>query len=161
MDWSTILPAIIGMAIPFLLPLFPGLGAILKIIPKPVWGALLKAVDPGATITWSVPVAARRSELEARRTALLARLTFGEGGGDGTVAALDNVNRELAALPAGGILDTLKQNPLLILAIVGGVIFFVTQKGGCTKPAPAAPVKAAPEVSIANPFDGRSLQRNS
>ena len=29
------------------------------------------------------------------------------------------------------------------------------------EPAPAAPVKAAPEVSIANPFDGRSLQQNS
>lgn len=41
-----------------------------------------------------------------------------------------------AAAPLGGIIDWIKSNPLILVAIVGGVILFASQGGGC-KPKPA------------------------
>lgn len=154
-DFTTIM-AFIGPLLPFLLTLFPGLNAILKVVPKAVWVAMVKAVDPGATITWSVPLSARRDELEARRTALLAKVTMAQG----TAAddeALRNINRELAALPSGTIIDTIKSNPLILVAIVGGIIFFVSQKGGCQKPATPNQPQTKPAVSVTHPYGGHSL----
>jgi len=132
----TIWGPILGALIPFLLPMFPGLKNILAIVPKGVWAAMIKAVDPGATLTWSVSAASRRGELETRRAKLLAKVAANSATPEDE-AALERTGAELAALPAiGGILDTLKANPMLIVAIVGGIILFTSQGGGCKKQPP-------------------------
>ncbi|MEY5145622.1 MAG: hypothetical protein RL745_991 [Actinomycetota bacterium] len=131
-DFATILQFLLPF-LPFILPMFPGLSNILKIIPKPVWLAVLKAVDPGVVVTWSTPVAAQRANLEARRAALLGKAYSGAASSEDQ-AALSAVESQLAALPAGGILDWIKQNPMILLIIGGAILFFVTQKGGCQKP---------------------------
>lgn len=55
-----------------------------------------------------------------------------------------------AAAPLGGIIDFIKANPLILVAIVGGIIFFTSQGGGC-KPKPEPTPGPTPTPSAATP----------
>lgn len=143
--------AIVGLFAPLIFTLFPGLGALLKIFPKSFWEAAGKAV--GFTVTWPSAVAAQ--SLENLRQEL-AQLRSTEGWHDPSTATgrvYDDKSREYsnclassAALPK--IDGSVIQQWLPIIAIVGAVIFFTTQQGGCKKPTPPTPATSSYRSSV-------------
>lgn len=163
LDFTTIM-ALLGPFIPFLLTLFPGLNAILKIVPKAVWEAMVKIVGgAGTTITWAPTVAAQRGALEARQAVLLGRAYNGTADGKDS-SELQAVETQLAALPKGTIMDLISSligggggGMLPILLIVGAVFLLPMIMGGdgCKKKTtePAAP--KAEVVVPASPTGGR------
>lgn len=138
-DWLNFLndpvwASLISLLLPLVFTLIPGLNNIVKLLPRSFWEAAVKAA--GGTVTWPAPAKSKeilKTELDTM--ILRGYPTLPES----SVEYQDYMHKvsEYQSAPSGGIIDTIKSNPLIIVAIIGGVLFFVTQKGGCQKPAPA------------------------
>jgi hypothetical protein len=130
--------SIVSALTPLILAMFPGLNQFFKLLPNSFFEAIVRV--KGGRITWDVPVAQRREQLNMERQALAAfaaRPDTPEG------QRFAQVTTELNELPLpNGPLAELLKNPVVLIAIGVGVLFFVTNKGGCK------PVVNPPQASV-------------
>jgi hypothetical protein len=154
MDWTALILSVLPTLIVYLLPKIPFLNQIFTTLPNSFFDAIVKI--KGGVITWNTPVPLQKSQLEMKKQILLNKIfeTSFEDTGEQVEkreryeSSLQEVNKELAALPnIGGIMDFVKNNPMIILIIVGAIIFFTMQK----KPTPVPVPTPAPTSIPANP----------
>lgn len=157
MDWTALILSVLPTLIVYFLPKIPFLNQIFVTLPNSFFDAIVKI--KGGVITWNTPTPLLKSQLEMKRQVLMNKIfeTTFDDNEDHEVrterrkvyeASLQEVDKELSALPAfGGILDIFKNNPMLILIIVGAIIFFTMQK----KPTPVPVPTPTPASAQANP----------
>ena len=173
-DLASLLPIVFALfgsgIVTWIFASFPIAKQFVTALPKVAIETIVKAKDPNATIQWSTAaVDRRRAELFGEREALLASSAGGVSP-DNLAQRLAAINVELDGLPpsgaAGGIIDWIKANPMIVVIIAGAAFFLISGGGGCKKtPAPvvtppAVTTPAAPEVTESRPTHGLSLAMN-
>ena len=141
MDISVLLQTwgpLIGALLPVIITLIPGLRNLFAALPQSFFDAVVAV--KGGKITW--PAQASKTVLQAELNAMAETGAYQASHPDH--AAYRAKVQQFEAIGDGTIINRIKDNPMILLAIVGGIVFFTMngKGGGCKKvdPTPAPPV---------------------